>query len=731
MYVQTAIAQGDLRATIDVYPSMANAWDRIRNPLPSPTGHAFATAKIDAEVRAFLAPLLLESATVDRAHHDEGDVLAAACGDVDGDGGNELVLVSAARVAVGRVRGGQFVPERAAAWDAIGPRSPVPMREALAGAAVVHGAVEVGSTSRGGVRLDPDASGLAVGATLVGLPAWGGDGVVCLMPEPSAGAFDGAPVGCDVRRDPRPAMAVPAPRFDAFGAASVRDAFGHERLVVAVREPSGRVRLKAGDVTSTPDALFGAQLAVGDLDQDGQPEIVTSTDLSFAGAPGARPDDAIDIASWTGGGWPRLRLHPRPRPRRTYEFGCTLPRPGGTRSRGVSAGRTRRAHARRRRGQRGMARPRGRAAMIHRRQFVAGAAAVAATLASPPGFARGRTPYGASLVFHVPWPVSSLDPHRVDDALAAFFGDALFDTLYARDDAGAFVPALAAGDPQLEGNALRVPLRPGVRFASGTPLDARAAAAATSRGRALTTPPRGSPRSPPPRPAPDGLGLVFAMRDAHALVRALASPLVAIVAPRFAPEKPEGTGPFRVEAVAGALPLVRNGFAASGPSYLDAIDARRAPDLVTSLRAFESGADDLGWLGSFLHEPRAGALAFDAGAVGWAIVRTGRARRLARRARRRAGPGRRHPARGAGTARRRAVVDERRGRRGHVDGRAGRSLRARRRAVAHRAGSRAGGPAVYAVTRDHAAPGAGSRVRGETRGPHVRPHDRRRPARRS
>jgi hypothetical protein len=299
VYVQTAIAQGDLRTTVDVYPPTANAWDRIRNPLPSPTGHGFATAKIDAEVRAFLAPLLLESASVDRAHHDEGDVLAAACGDVDGDGGNELVLVSAQRVAMGRIRDGRFVPDRTAAWDAIGPRAPVPMREPLAGAAVVEDAVDVGSTARGGVRLDGD---LRLGETLVGLPAWGGDGVVCLVPEPSAGAFDGAPVGCDVRRDPKPAMAVPAPRFDAFGAADVADADGHERLVVAVREPSGRVRLKAGDATSAPDSLFGAQLAVGDLDQDGQPEVVTSTDLSFAGSPGsqsARPGDGIDIASWT------------------------------------------------------------------------------------------------------------------------------------------------------------------------------------------------------------------------------------------------------------------------------------------------------------------------------------------------------------------------------------------------------------------------------------------------
>ncbi len=89
VFVQAEIAKGDLRLTIDVYPSMANAWDRIRNPLPAPSSHAFASAKIDAEVRSFMTPLVLEHADVHRAHHDEGDVLAAACGDVDGDGGNE------------------------------------------------------------------------------------------------------------------------------------------------------------------------------------------------------------------------------------------------------------------------------------------------------------------------------------------------------------------------------------------------------------------------------------------------------------------------------------------------------------------------------------------------------------------------------------------------------------------------------------------------------------------
>ncbi len=306
VYVQTAIANGDLRTTIDVYPSMANAWDRIRNPLPSPSSHAFATAKIDAEVRAFLAPLLLEQASVTRSHHDEGDVLAAACGDVDGDGGNELVLVSRTRVALGRIREGRFVPERVAPWGTLAPRLPVPMREPIASAVASPGAVDVGSTDCGGIHLNQD---LTTGSPLLGLPAWGGDEVVCLRPEPSAGAFDGAPVGCSMSREPKPRMAVPAPRFDAFGAAKIADALGETRTIVAVREPSGKLRIKMGDVVSAAEGSFGAQLAVGDLDQDGAPEVATTTDVATTAGPGGRLDDAIDIATWArDGSGPRSRL---------------------------------------------------------------------------------------------------------------------------------------------------------------------------------------------------------------------------------------------------------------------------------------------------------------------------------------------------------------------------------------------------------------------------------------
>ena len=166
VYARTAIVSGDLRLTLDVYPSMGNAWDRIRNPLPAPTTHAVKSAKIDAQVRGYLAPLVLEQATVNRARHDEGEILAAACGDAYGDGDNEIVLVSAARVALGRIRAGRFVAEQTAAWSALGPAGPVPMREPIAEAAIAPGVVAVGSTTRGGLRLNP---ALVAPAPLAGL----------------------------------------------------------------------------------------------------------------------------------------------------------------------------------------------------------------------------------------------------------------------------------------------------------------------------------------------------------------------------------------------------------------------------------------------------------------------------------------------------------------------------------------------------------------------------------
>ena len=235
--------------------------------------------------------------------------------------------------------------------------------------------------------------------------------------------------------------------------------------------------------------------------------------------------------------------------------------------------------------------------------------------------ARGRTTVGGRLSLRLPWPVLTMDPHRLEDATAAVFGEALFDTLYLRDESGAFVASLAEGDPEPEGASLRVRIRTGLRTAKGKAFEAHDAAGAIARSRTLGG---RAWLADIPTPKLDGRSLVFAMRDASRLVRALASPIVAMVPNGFTADAPDGTGPMKHTTRGDAVVLVRNSLAARGPSLLDEVVVQAAPDLSASLRAFESGTDDLGWLGSGLHEPRAGSRPFDFGAAGWAVLFTGR-----------------------------------------------------------------------------------------------------------
>jgi peptide/nickel transport system substrate-binding protein len=256
-----------------------------------------------------------------------------------------------------------------------------------------------------------------------------------------------------------------------------------------------------------------------------------------------------------------------------------------------------------------------------RRALLAGVVAAGASrLAGSSALAHGRLPVGGRVSMHVPWPVAAIDPQRIDDVAAAIFAEGLFDTLYARDDTDAIVPLLAESDPVAQNGVLRVALRTKVRFASGRGLDARTVAQALARARSLGA---AGWLADVPAPRIDGPdAITFAMHDAQRLVQALASPLTAIVPSRFQPEHPDGTGAFRADRRGDALVLAKNPIAARGPAFLDEIVVRSA-DRETSLREFEGGADDIGWLGTGRYEPRRGSLAFDAGAVAFVILRAG------------------------------------------------------------------------------------------------------------
>lgn len=295
VYVQVEVVRGELRVTADGYAVPTNVWDRVRQPEPPPTAHAFASARIDAEVRGYLAPVPLVAGKIDRAALEDRDVFALACGDADEDGALELVTVGRHRIAMGRIRAGKFVPLYAASWSELSPIAPAPMREPIAGVALVpRGAgrgsfVDVGLTDRAhGVRFDPTLRPLLA---IAGVPVATGAGDVCVRfvagtapPSlakctPSDAAIDLGPIG-------------PA---DTVAAGVVISPRGAPVAVVAVRDPSsGELRLRSGEATATVSGA-GAQIAIADLDGDGDPEIVTGADVL------SPAEDALVVGSWHPG----------------------------------------------------------------------------------------------------------------------------------------------------------------------------------------------------------------------------------------------------------------------------------------------------------------------------------------------------------------------------------------------------------------------------------------------
>jgi hypothetical protein len=103
----------------------------------------------------------------------------------------------------------------------------------------------------------------------------------------------------------------------------------------------------------------------------------------------------------------------------------------------------------------------------------------------------------------------------------------------------------------------------------------------------------------------------------------LASPLTAVVPVGYSPGTPDGTGAFAAALRGSTVELTRNANAARGPSFLERITVGSAADLQDSLRAFEAGEDDVGWLGQGFHKNRPGTKKFDFGDVGWVVLATG------------------------------------------------------------------------------------------------------------
>ncbi|WP_437981934.1 hypothetical protein [Sorangium sp. So ce117] len=295
VHLVVEIAAGRLLVTADVYPVPRTVWARIRDPEPGPIAHAYAEAPLDAEIRSFLAPIPLVAARVDRAKNFEGDVVALACGDLDADGALELLSVSRRRVTTLRLRGGRVVPLASRPWPDVVAVHPAPLREPLAFATLVERArdgerlppfADVGLTDRArSVRFDGELKALA---ELPGLAIPDAGGSACTT---AWGPLLTGPLGPCAPADPPPATASLSGRYDALASAQLLSAQGEPFAVWATRE-RGAVELRDSAGRRKVVGSAGAQLAVGDLDQDGEPELLASLDVLDP------LEDAVVVWSW-------------------------------------------------------------------------------------------------------------------------------------------------------------------------------------------------------------------------------------------------------------------------------------------------------------------------------------------------------------------------------------------------------------------------------------------------
>ncbi|WP_434043260.1 MULTISPECIES: hypothetical protein [Sorangium] len=295
VHLAVEIGAGRLRVTADVYPVPRTVWARLRDPEPGPIAHAYAEAPLDAEIRSFLAPVPLVAARVDRAKNFEGDVVALACGDLDADGSLEILSVSRRRVTTLRLRGGRVVPLSSRSWPDVVAVHPSPLREPLAFATLVERErdgellppfADVGLTDRArSVRFDGKLQAVA---ELPGLAVPDAGGSACTT---TWGPLLTGPLGPCAPADPPPATSALSGRYDALASARLLSARGEPFTVWATRE-GGAVELRDSAGRRKAVGSAGAQMAIGDLDQDGEPELLAALDVLDP------LEDAVVVWSW-------------------------------------------------------------------------------------------------------------------------------------------------------------------------------------------------------------------------------------------------------------------------------------------------------------------------------------------------------------------------------------------------------------------------------------------------
>ncbi|HYQ44141.1 MAG TPA: hypothetical protein VER11_19300 [Polyangiaceae bacterium] len=271
IYLTVSLFRDRLDVSADVFAGAGHFWQRVKSPGLRLKAHTFTTTALDPELRALFPAIPLVVSRVDKAQTAEHDILALACGDLRGDGSSEIATVGRRHVQVGRLEHGRFTARASLNWSENSAIAASPLREPIAASAVPEpGRLWVGLSDRA------DALDLSSGLKVE--HKWH-----ALMPWPGAGCTRRSGIGYEGKARACPGSgAIAEVDFgnvvDAFDSRALTNRSGQEHTLRVAR-PVGADFARALD-SLQPEVIVpnvGAQVAIGDLDEDGLPEIVSSS----------------------------------------------------------------------------------------------------------------------------------------------------------------------------------------------------------------------------------------------------------------------------------------------------------------------------------------------------------------------------------------------------------------------------------------------------------------------
>jgi hypothetical protein len=296
IYLSVSLYRDRLEVSADEFTGAGHFWQRVRSPGLRLKSHAFAKSALDPELRALFPAIPLVVTRVDKASVSEHDILALACGDVQGDGSSEIAALGRRAILVGHLERGRFVARASLNWADFSAIAASPLREPIATCTLTEpGRLWVGLSDR--------ADALELSGTLHVERTWHG-----IMPWPGGGCTRRTALGYEGRAEACPGKspllaADFAGPVDAFASRSLASLDGQIHTLRVAR-PLGSDRARALDSLRAEVTLpsVGAQLAIGDLDEDGLPEVVSSSPTLLRSA------DELVVRSVTDNGQLRERL---------------------------------------------------------------------------------------------------------------------------------------------------------------------------------------------------------------------------------------------------------------------------------------------------------------------------------------------------------------------------------------------------------------------------------------